>query len=233
MRKYWNFVKLDYLSIKYELRSAMLLLFVFMSVIGYVSMGLAGAILSPVLFIPTFTSFTFSAGNNGLDAFYAALFIERKTVVIGRFLFATLLSAITVLVLFVTGILVALIMGDDVSFLGFASLLIGVFLVTTIVDFINLPFQFKWGFKKTRTFGMLLPILMFAPAVFVFYNSDIDMNNMDYLFNDIMNEIGAFMLYGNVSPWMIAVAVGAFAVWLVALIGSAALSIVFYRKRNF
>ena len=230
MNRIGKFVILDFISIKPDLRIWDVLLYIALGIVGYLFMGVAGVAVGIAPLAANLAIYPFSAGDNGLDEFYASMFIDRKTVVVGRHVFGLVLSAISTVILFLIGLLMSIIMDDGTSMLGFAALLVGVFFITTAIDFINLPILFKMGFKKSRTFSTMLPMAFVVVLAAVIFIQGIDYTQV---FTDMINEAGEILVYGGIEANMVALVLTAFALWLVMLFGSILLSYAFYRKRNF
>jgi len=100
MSNLMNAIRLDMFSVKSDIKPKSLIIYVIMAGIGYVTMGSPGIIMSILMLAGSLTTFTFSAGKNGLDTLYATLHISRKTTVLARYLFALFIYIIATVAYF-------------------------------------------------------------------------------------------------------------------------------------
>jgi hypothetical protein len=227
MNKLGAFIRLDFGTIKPYLTIKNLVIFgavaMFLSAVnGSVNMSIGIGFMFGTLF----TGYPFAiAEKNNLDALYTTLSVNRKTVVLGRYLFVLLLNAGCILFSFVFatfGVLVARVLGifqdGGDSFLA-AVILSGVLL---LVQILQLPIFFKLGYTKAK-FMSVLPFALFM-AAFAAFTTLSKETSLSAKLSDILNS-----LFGNEALF---VTIAVVAIALIAL-GSYGCSKSFYKKREF
>jgi hypothetical protein len=171
MSKLGAFIRLDYGTIKPYLTLKNLILFGAMALVlsvinGSVSIGIGIGFMLGTLF----TSYPFAIGEkSNLDALYSTLGLDRKTVVIGRFLFVVLLNvgcilfSLAVATFGVFGAS-ALNIWQDTG--GGSSLTTALILsvILLLIQLLQLPLFFKLGYTKAKLMSVL-PFALFG-AVF-------------------------------------------------------------------
>ena len=93
MRKLKDFIKLDFMSIKPYLTAKNLVIFVVLFfVLAFLSKSETSSIMGVLWFSVMFATYPFAIGEqNGIDALYTILGLERRLVVRGRYGFLLML----------------------------------------------------------------------------------------------------------------------------------------------
>jgi hypothetical protein len=168
MSKLKAFTLLEFKTIKPYFTGKNVLIYgavaLFLSVISTVEMSLGMGVMLGTLF----TSYPFAVGEkSNLDALYVTLSVNRKTVVLGRYLFTFLLNLCAIsfsLVFAMLGIFGARFSaplqytGDDSSapILAMTALLL-------LIQSVILPIYFKFGYTKAK-FISIIPLVVFMAA---------------------------------------------------------------------
>ena len=160
MTKLKNFVRLDFVTVKPYFTAKNLLIYAIIAVFLTVMSGNIGSCMGIGLMLGTlFVSHPFALSDkSNLDALYATLSVDRKTVVLGRYLFvlalnlcaiflSTALAAIGLLVVDISGFATGA--GEAI---WVAIVLASVFLV---IQSIQLPLYFKYGYAKAKFFSLV------------------------------------------------------------------------------
>ena len=171
MKKIFNFVLMDFVSIKSAFKFRLLVIFVAMSVVGFLSFGTSGISLGGFLILSLLGTHTFSEGQNGLDRFYISLHISRKDVVFGRYVFVFALMVLATFLYLGAGVLLPLALGYELTF-QYLPMMFGVFLMSNAIFSISLPLFFKWGYKKARPVVQFLPLVLAMGLAFLLGNFD-------------------------------------------------------------
>ncbi|EHI55053.1 hypothetical protein HMPREF9333_01772 [Johnsonella ignava ATCC 51276] len=164
--------KLDLLSIKPYLTLKNLVIFIGLSVIyTALSKNPATAIAVSQMFALLFSSYPFMVGEGaGIDPLYRIFVIEPGDVVKGRYLIAGAFVVISL----IFGTVLSLIISQIYSIKGILDMLLLnvpiIFLVITIIIFLEYPIYFKYGYMKGRTLAgvpfMFLGIAFMVPNFF-------------------------------------------------------------------
>ena len=158
-----------------------------------------------------------------MDALYITLSLNRKTVVVGRYLFALTFNLCAILFSIFFAIVGTLITGAAGLVMGTSDILLaGVLLaaVFIVIQSIQLPFFFKMGYTKAKFFSMV-PFVALMAGYMVFMTASKD--------NGIVNRIES-VLERMTSGVLVGFAV--LALLLICYV-SYKLSIAFYKKREF
>jgi len=226
MRKTLNFILLDLISIKSEIKILLLIPIVLLTILGYRAMGASGIALGFVPFVNTFVAFPFAAGNNGLDTLYSSLSISRYRVVVNRYLF-TIVFALAIAILFlIIGITAASVMGDEVNILMFVMVISSVFVMATFMSAVNLPILFRMGFKKAKPFATIFPMFITMGLWFFVNNREIDFDQLPAGFSEDLTTV-------SLTSSAVFGLVGIALVWLLVLFCSHLISFKLYNKRDF
>jgi hypothetical protein len=222
------FIRLDFGTIRPYLTVKSLLIFgaiaMFLSAVnGSIALSLGiGFMLGTLL-----TSYPFAIGEkSNLDALYATLAVNRKTVVLGRYLFVLLLNVGCILFSFVfaaIGVFAAnalgIFQGGGVDSLFAVVSLSGVLL---LVQMVQLPIFFKLGYTKAKFMSVLpFALIMAAFAAFTTLAKDASMSAK---ISNVLNG-----LFGNEALFVIIVA----ATLALITLCSFSCSKKFYAKREF
>jgi hypothetical protein len=173
MHKLGAFIRLDFGTIKPYLTLKNLLIFgavaMFLSAVnGSVPMSLGIGFMLGTLF----TGYPFAIGEKcNLDALYTTLAVDRKTVVLGRYLFVLLLNMGCVLFSVVFAALgvfgtraLGVLQGGGGASIGAIALLSGVLL---LVQMVQLPMFFQMGYTRAK-FMSVLPFALIMGAFAAF-----------------------------------------------------------------
>lgn len=225
MAKLKAFIHLDYITVKPYFTAKNLIIYGLLTLfLTTMSSNIASGVGVGMMLATLFVSYPFALGDkNNLDALYATLSVNRKTVVLGRYLFTLLLNICAVLFSFLlasAGLFLARLAGFSSGAGGGSNLaavlvLSGLFL---LIQAMQLPLFFKLGYAKAKLFSMLPFVLLMAA----------------YL---------ALMLMQNTSAWL----AGAFdtlsgsgltiplllLAMLAIVLASYGLSLRFYKRRTF
>lgn len=221
MNKALSFVKLDFFTIKPYIKQFP---FLFIAPVALtLNSGGSSGISVFMIFTTIFFTYTFAIGEkSNMDALYPTLAINRRTVVLGRYLFTLVLDIFFGFVSYATvfGILAAL--QRDFDALEFFIILIVMFVVCSIIQAVQLPIFFKLGYSKGRVL-VYIPFAAFAAVPFI----------ITVFFNDI--DITAQL--SGLADWFAAnqiiTAVIAAVIWLAAMFISYNISLAGYKKRDF
>jgi len=228
MRDIVSFIKLEMMSVKSSLSMKTLFLFGALIVVGYMSMGITGIAVGAVPIIVNIASYPFAVGENGLDRLFASLSLPRRTVVMGRYIFAILLAlAVSLVYLGVGHILFSI---DQMpSLTPLLIVVAGTFVISTFLIAINLPVLFKVGFKKAKFFSSMLPIFMVL-ALAVASNLQGDSGE-----NIIASIFGFFsrMMSGDGFIYDVLIPTGLIFTWVAAILASLLISHKLYDSRDF
>ena len=226
MDKLKSFVLLDFVTVKPYFTGKNVLIFVavalFMTVTsGSISSGVFVGMLLGTLFI----SYPFAVGEkSNMDALYVTLSVNRKTVVLGRYVFTLLLNVCVIIFVFVVASIalpIARAFGlgsdgaSDVLLMG--ALLAALF---AVVQAIQLPIYFKYSYTRAK-FISLAPFAAIMAVFVVLTTVARD--------SEIANQVAGFIAGLNNSG-LVVFAVLALAI---AMFASYMLSLSFYKKREF
>lgn len=227
MTKLKSFVRLDFVTIKPYFTIKNLLIYACVAIFltstsGNISAGLGVGMMLGTMFI----SYPFALGeNNNMDALYTTMAIKRKTVVTGRYLFALVLDLCCIAFSFVFAA-VSLITSRQIHFEGNADGIIQTIAVLAavfiLVQAIQLPIFFKFGYSKAKLFT-LIPFCAIMVSYFIITGLSkkmLDLQNLIW--------IGDFISKNQVIVILAAIALLGILVYI-----SYNLSLMFYKKREF
>ena len=225
MNKILSFVRLDFITVKAYLTLknlaifvgiALMMIFAKNSVFGAVSMLMACAAMC--------SSYPFAIGEkSNVDVLYTTLSIKRKTVVLGRYIFALTLDLFTGLFTSAFSFLMLAIMQKDFDAFGSLGTVLILFILFSVIQAVLLPIYFKLGYTKAKVLAFL-PFFVLSLAMLAFSN----------IFSDVFSfdQIGSvFFEWLSVNSLLTAL-VGA-GIWLAIMAVSYKISLSFYRKRDF
>jgi len=225
MNKLLAFVRLDFITVKPYLTFKNLLIyaalaFFFTIITGFMSSGISIGMMVGVLFL----SYPFVIGEkSNMDALYSTLSINRKTVVLGRYLFAIAINCCTIL-FFLTFSIAGMLVTRISSFeSGSGEIIWTIFFLAVLVlviQALQLPLYFKLGYSKAK-FVSMIPFAALPAGFFVIssFDNGAITESLENLFTNVLNESSLIALV-------------VFALLLV-LYGSYRLSLLFYKKREF
>jgi len=225
MNKLISFVRLDFMTIKPYFTVKSMVIFAaiafFLTVVSY---NLSSVFVVGMMFGLMFTSYPFAVSEKtNMDALYIILSIGRKTVVLGRYVFALFLNICAVVFSFIFA-LAGLLTAQATNFgnrIGEVLWMVILFAALfAVIQVIQLPFFFKFGYTKAR-FLSIVPFI----AIMAGYVTFTSMRNSGFsgsITENLTNTLGG----GS----MITLAI----LFLLLLIfTSYRLSLSFYRKREF
>ena len=228
MSKLGAFVRLDFMTVKPYFSSKNMLVYTSLAVYFAIVSGNIGSSIGIGLMLATMNiGYPFALGEkNNMDALYTTIGADKKTVVMGRYIFSLLLNVGAVLFMAVFWYITSAIMNSLGDFEGILADTVGATLalsaVFVFVQSIQIPMFFKFGYARARFFTVF-PLLMFSALVTSFImnaqgNGLPDSVNL--LVQDIMNN-----------AW----AIGAILITVLAVVVfiSYKLSLAFYMKREF
>jgi hypothetical protein len=154
------FVRLDFMTMKSYFSVTNLLIYAAVTLFLTIMFGNAASGVGVGIMVAALSvSYPFAIGEkSNLDALYTTLSVKRKTVVVGRYLFALLLNICAVLFAFVLaflGLFVAEMTGmiePKENMVWILAALAAMFVVTQTIQ---LPLFFKFGYTKARFFSIV------------------------------------------------------------------------------
>lgn len=224
MNKAFSFVRLDFLTIKTYLTLKNIFFFILAPlIVAFTVKSASAAVGMLMMYAATQIGYTFAIGeNNSLDALYATLSITRKTAVLGRYLFALFFYLCTALFAWAFSVIITAVLGKPIV-IGETLLVVGViFVVLSVVQAIQLPVLFKFGYAKAKIFYDLPFIILFLAA-----------GAMTWLLKEsgMSPQLKSFFIRVGQNP-LPTVLIGA-VVWFCLMFISYQLSLSFYAKRDF
>jgi hypothetical protein len=225
MSKLKSFVRLDFMTVKPYFTVKNLLIFaalaLFLSAMnGTLQMSLTLGFMLGTLFI----SYPFAIGEkSNMDALYATLSVNRKTVVLGRYLFTFLLNICAVVFSFVFatfGVRFANVFQSEGGDSLFLILALSGLLV--LVQTIQLPIFFKLGYTKAR-FVSIVPFALFMGC----YGAFMSLAKNSGMLIKVSASLAGILNNGALTAALAAL------VLALAVYVSYVLSVSFYSKREF
>jgi len=195
-------------------------------IVGYSALGVGGITIGLLPLITFLATHPFAAGYDGLDHFYPTLGLTRKFVVAGRYFFALVIGVSMTAIFFVLGVIAATILGDAVSLVDFAMVLLASFLLTSIVVAFNLTLLFKLGFRAARFFATTFPLFLLMGIMFLI--NTFGGWSLDFI-SQLSHELSRFSFGGIFNPIIILIAI----IWSLLMGLSYFLSLKFYIRRDF
>lgn len=157
MKTIINFTKLDLQTVKpYLLDKRSLIYLVLAIILPYGNKEPISAIALVLLFSMLLSTYPFAISDqNNLDKLYIALNIDRKTVVIGRYLTLLLFYVIASILGLIIYILLSIFMGIGVNIKEALFLTITILTIMFILQSLQFPFFFKNGYLKSKSLTYL------------------------------------------------------------------------------
>ena len=223
MSKTLQFVRLDFLTIKPYFTMKNILIFALTPLILMYYIG--GASVANGIFMTyalTYVSYPFVLGEQcNIDALYAALSIPRRTVVLGRYLFALIFDVCAGFVSCIYSFVTAKLLGKGFSASESIIVVIALLLTFSFFQIIQIPIYFKLGYAKAKMLANM-PFLVLA-ALLVISSSVFGSGAYRYVLSAIywMERHQALTALVGVS------------LWFGLLYLSYRLSVVYYSKRDF
>ena len=223
MSKLKAFVKLDYFTIKPYFTVKNLLIYgavvLFLTVM---SADISAGIGIGMMLATMHTGYPFIAGEKcNMDALYVTLSIDKKTVVLGRYIFTLLVNICFVLAVFVFSVIVMLAYGIfghgfQTAASGGVLLLLPALFMT--MQAIQLPFYFKLGYAKAK-FISIIPFAALMAGYVAFTGFLGGLSGLSETMNSVFADRFAYLVVG--------------AIFLAIVFASYRLSLAFYTKREF
>ena len=226
MNKLKSFVRLDFMTVKPYFTVRIMLIF---TVLAFALTAITGNISSAigvgVMLGPMFISFPFAVGEKtNMDALYVILSIGRKTVVLGRYVFALSLNICVVIFSFIFA-MAGLFTARAANFGNRAGeafwLVILLAALVAVIEAIQLPIFFKLGYAKAKFFS-LVPFFVIMTGWSAFVSMGITGEFMDNIAGFFTNTLGAAGIVAS-----------AVLILLLLIFVSYRLSLSFYKKREF
>ena len=180
MNKALSFVRLDFITVKPYWKQLLVILGapVFMTInTGGSTSGIVIAMMMGIMIF----NFPFAIGSkNNIDALYIVLALNRNTVVLGRYLFTLAINIYLGAAANIITFIIRTVMqkGFDVwTHFIFTAIMI---LACSIVQAVQLPIFFKFGYEKARL-AAYLPLFVIIPVAILIQNF-ISQETMDRLF---------------------------------------------------
>ena len=222
MRKLKDFIKLDFMSIKPYLTAKNLVIFVVLFfILAFSSRSATTAVMGVLWFSVLFATYPFAIGEqNGIDALYTILGLERRLVVRGRYGFLLIMNLISILLALAAYLLATLILDLEPSWLENIMTIFSMFMVLTFVQCIQYVMFFKNGYMKAKLATIAPLFIIGGISLFAVQ-----------LYNFAPEGFNAFGRFAEQNP--IAVIAALIAVWIAALFASYKTSCKYYAMREF
>lgn len=167
MNNLYRFIKLDFLTIKPYLTLKNLFIVIGISVfLTFVNQSAIGSISMVLVFTTIYISYPFAVGDqNGIDSLYIILGIEKKTVVMGRYMWALFMNLIGILISIILTLGLSLLFNIAINLLEMTLILSVILMLFTLTQAFQLSMFFKLGYMKAKTMAYLPMLLM--GAIFV------------------------------------------------------------------
>jgi len=232
-----SFIWLDMITIKPYFRIKLLLIYLLMplslaSMSGNILSGIGVGLLLGSMFL----SYTFMAGEKcNIDALYATLSVNRKTVVTGRYLTILLINTCSIffstIIAAVGWFIIRIGSTDAVSTESIWSTM-PITLIIILLQAICVPIYFKFGYMKAK-YLVFIPIVSMMSAFAVYYifyrNSEMGGSIATGIVHKIFFNTGFSNLNGG-----IVVIYSLIVIFMIAVIYiSYKLSLFFYKNRDF
>jgi len=227
MSKLKAFTLLDYRTMKPYLTGKKMLIYatvaMFLSAVSIVEISLGIGLMLGTLFI----SYPFAIGEkSNLDALYVTLSVNRKTVVLGRYLFSFLLNLCAISFSFVfamLGVLGARLAGNFQNGGGGSlAFILAMPALLLLIQSVQLPIYFKYGYTRAK-FLSVVPFALFMAG----YGAFVSMAKKSGIIASLSMSLSGILSNGVLTTALI-VFVLALAVYV-----SYGLSVAFYSKREF
>lgn len=157
MKTLTNFIKLDLQTIKPYLTDKRLLIYVALAVIlPYGNKAPSSAIAMVLVFTMLIGTYPFAISDqNNLDTLYVAVNINRKQVVIGRYVTTLIINIVGIVIGIGLYVLLSLFMKLPINVLETLFLTSLLFIFITLSQAFQFPFFFKNGYLKSKAITYL------------------------------------------------------------------------------
>lgn len=223
MKKIFNFIKLDFMSIKPYITLKNLLIYIVVALItSFGSESYTSAVAIFITFTMLYATYPFAVGDqNGIDSLYTILGISKKDVVKGRYGFLLIMSIIGMMLGFVVYLLLSFIFKTPINLSEAMFGTVSSILVLSINHFILYPVFFKNGYIKSKS-------LVFLPLMIIGLIAILSVQFFKGKNLQILNEITQFLVS---NPLLVALAI--LIIWFVILMISYKKSYKHYVRREF
>lgn len=222
MKNYLNFIKLDLITIKPYITIKNFLIFGISALLVMIGSKTSVTALGILMGFGTlYVTYPFAVGEkNGIDSLYIFLGIDRKTVVIGRYLYALVIDLSFCLFGFLLTRMITLILSIPFNLLESLAVMLVLFMFFSFSQMVQLPIYFKNGYSKARV-SAYLPFLV-VPVLFVLFGQ------LYPAFPEVFDSALAWMTQMPFIPIAFIVFV-----WLIGLLISIKQAQKHYQKREF
>jgi hypothetical protein len=227
MKKALSIAKLDYLTIAPYLTARMLVVF---GIITLFMLFLDGNILIifglAAMLASLFSGYPFAIGEkSNMDALYVTLGADRKTVVLGRYLFALSMFALAVIAaIFIEAadsLIVAGAASEETVYEGSGAVILVVAVLMILFELCQLPIYFKFAYSKSKFVALIS--FGFVGAIMGAFMTATNSNSYETILKSANGFFANPVLFGLIL----------LAVLGIAVIISYSLSVRFYKKREF
>jgi len=217
-----RFIILDFLTIKPYVTFKNMIIFIAASLFIYYGTQTSYTIIGTMMgFGSLYVSYPFAVGEkNGIDALYLFLGIKRKTVIIGRYLYALIIDISLGLIGILMSVGVSLLFGREYSLIENLIVMGAMLMIFTLIQCFQLPLYFKLGYTKSK-FSAYLPFLV-IPALIII---------LGQFFGNLKNTLLPIATWIVAHPYIIIGFI--IIVWLCLIMLSVLLSVRYYEKREF
>jgi len=229
VNKVKSFIQLDFLTVKpyftFKSLSIYAVIALFLTIFSNTASSSIGfGMMAGTLFM----SYPFAVGEkSNMDALYTLLSVNRKTVVLSRYLFTLILNILTIIFFYlitVIGIFISRLTGSETEFGGIFMTILLIAPIAAVIEAVQLPVFFKLGYSKAKFFS-LVPFALLA----VGFLALTAIERAGVVDNGIYTGIDNFLESLN----GISLAALVIFIILIVMYGSYRLSLRFYRKREF
>ena len=222
MNKVLSFVKLDLITIKPYLTWKQLLIFSFAPIALIINSAMTTATFTVFMifgmFGMIFSGYPFAIGEKStIDSLYIVLSIKRNTVVFGRYIFVLIFNLFAVLFAYGLTFTAFVIQKQAFDFKQTLITMLIFFTVYTIIQAVQLPIMFKFGYAKAK-FLVFLPFACIPAIIYLFGGK----------LSEKISELFSWFAKNQSLGVMLAAAV-----WLALMTISYRISLSFYNKRDF
>lgn len=216
--------RLDFLTIRKYLGFRQLGLFLLLAFALCFMNGNPSFIIGTLMMYGLFyTAYPFAIGEKTkTDLLFASLPLQRQNLVFGRYLFAFIINLGSAAIALLFALVVSFFMQQEFVLEETLATILGCFFLFTLMESIQLPFYFKFGYTKAKLF-VFLPIL-FIPALVFFLFRLVQESGIVGSLTDFGNQIAQNPL-PSVSLALL--------FWVLAIALSLVASLRNYRKREF
>lgn len=225
MNKVLSFVRLDFITVKPYFTPKNLAIMIAAPLIILTSTGTDTTSVGMfVVFAALYISYPFAiCERNGMDALYPTLSISRRTVVLGRYLFALAFDICAAITGIVVTFAVLFVMQKTLNVSETMLTMLVMFIMVSIIEAVQLPIYFKLGYNKAKVMAYLPFVGFFLVTVVVGRFIPVD--------NGLSEGITSFIGWVESNPF-IAASIGIM-IWFGLMFISYQIALSYYSKRDF